>query len=589
MALLWAVHPLQTESVTCVVQRTESLMGLFYLLTLYCFVRGVDETGERQKARGQRKEAGDRSQEKQSGFRPLASVLWPLASVLFCLLGMASKEVMVSAPLMVLLYDRTFVAGSFREAWQQRRRWYIGLACTWLLLGYLVVTSGGNRGQAAGFELGLTPWTYALTQCEALIRYLKLSVWPYPLVLDYGTRVVQHPMDVLPQALLLGLLVVATIFGVWRRPALGFVGIWFFAIIAPSSSVVPLVTQTVAEHRMYLSLASVAVLAVLGGYALIGRRVVYAGAGLAVLLTLLTMRRNEDYRSALAIWSDTVTKCPDNARAHNNLGNALLKIPRRLPDALAEYKAALGINPDYAEAHDNFGNALLKMPGHLTDAMAEFETALRLDPDLAKAHDNLGNALMDVPGRLPDAMAEFEAALRLDPDLADAHNNLGSAWLDMPGRLPDAMAEFEAALRLDPDSIEAHDNLGAVFFKMPGRLPDAITQFEAALRLNPDSMEAHSNLGSALLNEPGRLPEAIDQYEAAVRLDPGSAKARYNLGNALLTAPGRLPDAIAQLQAALRINPDLASARELLNQLQNPNGLEGAAPIDSSLHSNDKP
>jgi tetratricopeptide (TPR) repeat protein len=550
VALLWALHPLQTESVTYISQRAESLMGLFYLLTLYCFIRSQESGARSQEIEHQQSERGSFP---NSAFSFQPSALWLIASIFSCLLGMASKEVMVSAPIIVLLYDRTFVAGTFREAWAKRRLFYTALAATWILLGNLVATTHG-RGGSAGFGVNITWWPYALTQFRAIVHYLRLSLWPDPLVFDYGTPLATRAVEIVPYAMMVLLLVIGTAIALRRWPALGFLGCWFFAILAPTSSIVPVATQTMAEHRMYLALAPLAVLVVLGLHSLLGRRSVVVFLALAVGLGCVTGQRNKAYRSELTIWSDTVAKCPGNARARDNMGNALEKIPNRLPEAIAQ-----------------------------------FETALRLDPDSAKAHNNLGNALMDVPGRLPDAMAEFKAALQLDPGLADAHNNLGTAWLDVPGHLPDAMAEFEAALRLNPDLVDAHDNLGAVLLNMPGRLPDAITQFEAALQLNPDSMEAHSNLGSALLNEPGRLPDAIAQYEAAVRLDPGSAKAHYNLGNALLNMPGRMSDAIAQLQAALRINPDLASARELLNQLQNPNGLEGAAPMDSPLHSNDKP
>ncbi len=554
VVLLWVLHPIQTEAVTYISQRAESLMGLFYLLTLYCFVRGTEgartPNAERRTSNAESPttnyELPATERRRLPGY---SSSLWMLASVGACLLGAMTKEIIVTAPVMVLLYDRTFVAGSLGEAWRLRCRYYLGLACTWLLLAWLM-TGLGQRN--VGFDQGVTWWQYALTSCRSVVLYGKLALWPHPLVFDYGTRFIRHATEVVPCALVLAAWLAGTMLALRRWPAIGFLGAWFFVILAPTSSVVPVALQPMAEHRMYLSLAAVIVLGVLGLYSLLGRRSVVVLLALAVGLGWLTVQRNKDYSSELTLWSDTVTKCPDNERAHESLGDILMKMPDRMPDAIVQFEAALQINPASA-----------------------------------KMHNNLGNALMDVPGGLPDAMAEFEAALRLNPGLAEAHDNLGTAWLEMPGHLPDAMAEFEAALRLNPDSIEAHDNLGTVFFKMPGRMPDAITQFEAALRLNPDSMEAHSNLGSALLNEPGRLPDAIIQYEAAVRLDPGSAKAHYNLGNALLNMPGRVPDAIAQLEAALRLQPDLAPARELLNQLQNPNGLEGAAPMDWALHSND--
>jgi hypothetical protein len=194
-ALLWALHPLQTESVTYVVQRVESLMGLFYLLTLYCFVRSAEST------------------------RPLP---WQICAVAACLAGVATKEVMATAPLIVLLYDRTFVAGTFRKAWAERRGLYLALAATWIPLGALVTAEGWNRGGSAGFNAGVSPVDYWLTQFEAVARYLGLSVWPRHLVFEYGPFQTVDMAAAAPCALLVLLLAAATAYALWRRPVLGF-------------------------------------------------------------------------------------------------------------------------------------------------------------------------------------------------------------------------------------------------------------------------------------------------------------------------------------------------------------------------------
>jgi len=493
VAVIWLVHPIQTEAVTYISQRAESLMGLFYLLTLYGFIRGVTEGG--------RQEMGDRSN-STSDLQPLPSILWCLASIFFCLLGATTKEIIVTAPVMVLLYDRTFVASSFREAWRLRWRYYLGLACTWLPLARLM-TGLGQR--SVGFDQGVTWWHYALTSCRSIVLYFKLALWPHPLVLDYGTDVIQSVTEAVPYALVLAGFITVTAIACWRRTAVGFAGAWFFVILAPASSIIPLAGQPMAEHRIYLSLAAVVAGVVLGLYRLLGRRSLIMFVAASMGLGWLTVQRNQDYRSELAIWSDTVAKRPDSARAHNNLGYALAKIPGRLADAIPEYETALQINPDYAAAHINFGNALLRTPEHLPDAVAQFETALRLDPDSVEAHYNFGNALLKVPGRVPDAIAQFEAALRLDPDWVNAHINLGNVLVTVPGRLPDAIAHFQAALRLDPDSADAHFDFGNALLDAPGRLPDAIAQYEEALRLKPDLAPARQILNQ--LQNPGRLED----------------------------------------------------------------------------------
>jgi tetratricopeptide (TPR) repeat protein len=576
-ALLWCLHPLQTESVTYVVQRAESLMGLFYLLTLYCFIRYAERGPSWAGA-----PAGPESGRKY----------WAGLSVLACLLGMATKEVMVSAPLIALLYDRTFLSGGFRLAWKRHWRVLLGLGGTWLILPFLVLSTGG-RGGSAGFDRGVSWWDYLLTQPPAIARYLSLSIWPHPLVFYYGAQWMTQVWAILPAAVGVVGLLAATVCALFRPSlnarSLGFAGAWFFAILAPSS-LIPINRQTAAEHRMYLALIPVVVVAVVGIYRWLGRAALPASLALAAALLLMTWRRNQDYRSALVLWTDTVAKCPDNpyardnlageledlpgrtgeaiaqcrealrlkpddAEAHNNLANAL-RSEGRTREAISEYEAALRLKPGFAEADNNLGGVLEQTPGRLNDAITLLAAALRLKPGLAEAHNNLGNALKD-EGRMREASAQYEEALRLNPAYADAHYNLGNI-LNARGRMREASAEYEAALHLNPAMADAHYHLGNIL-NTDGRTREAISQYEAALRLNPDNAVGHNNLADALKAE-GRTTEAIAEYEEALRLRPNLAEAHYNLGNVWSKLPGRLSDAVAQLQEALRLKPDYAEA-----------------------------
>lgn len=330
---LWLLHPLQTESVTYVIQRTESLAGLFYLLTLYGFIRATGSCGETGSPAAR---IGDHAR------RPRAGVGWLAFSFAACLLGMATKEIMVSAPLLVLVYDRTFVSGGFRAALRQRRRYYFALAATWILLGWLVASTH-NRGGTAGFDSGLSPAIYLLSQCYAIVVYLKLSFWPHPLVFDYGLGVIAHAADVWPQAVLLGAMAGGTAIALRRRSPVGFVGLWFFAILAPSSSVVPVGSQTMAEHRMYLPLAAIVVLAVTCLHASLGRRSLVLWPALAIALGGLTVQRNDVYRSDLALWRDTVAKRPLNPRARYDLGIAFSD-RGQYAEAIPQYEEALRLD-----------------------------------------------------------------------------------------------------------------------------------------------------------------------------------------------------------------------------------------------------
>ena len=525
VALLWTLHPLQTESVTYVVQRVESLMGLLYLLTLYLFIRSLDSA------------------------RP---VLWRAGAVAACLLGMATKEVMSTAPLLVLLYDRTFAAGSFREAWRQRRGLYLALAATWLPLPLLVAATGWNRGGSVGFNAGVAPWDYWLTQLEAIARYAGLAVWPAPLVFEYGPFRFRGLGELAPFALVVLPLAAATLAALRFRPAAGFLGAWFFVILAPSS-VVPVATQTMAEHRMYLPLAAVVAAAVALAHALAGRRSWPLLGLLALGLGFLTERRNQVYRSDLSLWADTVAKRPDNTNARNNLGLALFHAGRTA-EAIAQYNEALRLQPSYPGALNNLGNALDKS-GRTPEAIAMYESAVRLEPKYAAAHYNLGRAL-DRSGRTGEALAHLEESLRIEPGFAQGRVDYGGALL-RSGRSAEAIEQYQAALGAVPGFAAAHHGLGTALLQM-GKLPEAVEELGTALRLEPDDARAHFELANALV-ESGRIQEAIGSYEEALRIEPDLAEASTNLGIVLCRA-GRVPEGIARIEAAIRAQPDYAQA-----------------------------
>ncbi len=425
IALLWTLHPLQTESVTYISQRSESLMGLFYLLTLYAFIRAAGSAPDRRR--------------------------WMIICVGSCFLGMATKEVMVTAPLMALLYDRTFVAGSFREAWRRRRPLYAGLAASWALLIHPLSLSR----QDVGYGHGVTTWAYALTECGVLPQYLKLVFWPFPLVLDYGASMVSHPRQVLPQALFLAVLLAVTAWAFVRRPAIGFAGVWFFLILAPSSSVIPVVLSPMAEHRLYLSLAAPVTLVVLGLYAWMGRLSLVLTAALALACGLLTFERNQDYGSEIVLWRQVTDFRPGNARAHNNLGLAFFK-DGQLNAAMGQYQEALQIDPQYAQAHSNLGVALMRC-GRVDEAILELQRSLEINPNVPETIINFGIAVSQ-KGRLDDGMVEFQKALKINPNYAEAHIDLGIALAEK-GRVEEAIAQFQEALRLKPGFVLAQNNL----------------------------------------------------------------------------------------------------------------------------------
>lgn len=525
-ALLWTLHPLQTESVSYIVQRAESLCGLLVLLAVHTFLRASDAA------------------------RPLG---WQIVSVAACYLGVATKEVAAVAPLLVLLVDRTLVAGSFAAALRARAGYYAALASSWLLLGVLIASTAG-RGGTAGLDVGVTPWGYLWSQTLALTRYLGLTLWPFPLAIDHGGSLAfSGALPAIACALVVLSLAGATVWALVRSPQLGLVGAWFFVTLAPSSSVVPLL-DTMFEHRMYLALAAPVLLLVVALQRVLRAHARVALAVAMVAFTGVSAARNILYRSDVALWTDNTLRTPDNPRAHFQLAGALLA-RNRVADAIASYERAVALKPDYVEARHNLGSALLQS-GRVMDAIVALEATLRLRP-LAGTHFLIAGAQAQL-GRIDAALASYDAALVLRPAYVDALNNRGNLRLQK-GDATAALADYETALRHDPTHVDARLNAAVALLALH-RPAEALAHCEAAVRLRPNYGAAHWKFGDTLLalNRPAA---AVDRYREAVRFDPALFHAWANLGRAL-AASARLPEALEAYERALQLAPDWAQARQ---------------------------
>ena len=509
IALIWLVHPLNTQAVTYIVQRLESLMGLCYLATLYCFIRGHESI-------------------RRGG--------WYAASIACCGIGMGIKEVIVTAPVMVVWYHRAFLADSWRAVFRDHGRYYAGLFSTWIVLAWCMLrTQSEYSAGHIAFVKGVTPLSYLLSQAGVITHYLRLSVWPYGQCLDYGWPVATTANEIVPPLIFVVALFTATVWAIFRHPAWGFLGGWFFVILGPTSSVIPII-DLAFEQRMYLPFAAVVSAGVLAldgtirylaiQWHLSPKRLSYVGAGLLAIVTLqmsvLTWGRNEVYRSQVGIWEDTVNKAPENARARNNLGSALQE-QGAVEIAVEHYRQTIRVKPDFAEAHSNLASALLRQ--HEYELAEEpSREAIRLNPKFPEAHSNLGDSLLG-QGKMEIAVEQYREAIRLKPDYAEAYNNLANA-LQAQGNLDAAIEQYREAIWLNPGYAQAYSNLASVLLDQRKHAL-AEEPCRTAIRLKPQHAEAYNNLGNSLQGQ-GKTVAAIEQYHQAIQLNPEFAAAYHN-------------------------------------------------------------
>lgn len=499
IALLWLVHPLQTQCVTYIIQRAEGLMSFFVLVTFYAAIRAHAAQARR------------------------GRIIWNMLATAACALALLAKPASVLTPVIIALYDRALLFPTWRAAVRSRWPLYLGLAASWILPAMVgvyqsLVAPAGAGDRVVGIGVpGVTPWTYLCTQAGVIVHYLRLVFWPDPLVLDYGWPMARGLRDAIEPGLLVLMLLVASVVALRRRPAMGFAGLCFFLMLAPTSSLMP-VRDAAFEHRMYLPLAGVIAVVVQAGYGLIAylmrdrsvaRNIGMLAVGVAALaLGLRTVARNRDYHDPVTLWRKNAADRPQNPRAQNNYCQALNAVGRDR-EALAACDKALWLVRDYPDALNNRANVLIGL-GRIDDAAASARRALELRGDFADAHVTLGYAL-SLRGDYGAAAAEQRAALALQPRNVRAMNNLGNALARL-GLGDEALQILQTALRLQPDRAETHNNI-AWIHAARGDFQSAEMHLRQALAGAPDSIEILLNLGEVYvrLNQPADARAALDR------------------------------------------------------------------------------
>lgn len=479
VALLWILHPLQTAAVTYVIQRAESLMGLFLLLTLYCVARATDPSEGRWR-------------------------WWCAGAVVASALGMASKEVMVVAPLLAAVWIWIF-RPAVPLTGERGRLLLGGLAATWLILAWLVASDA--RGESVGFGLGgWTWWAYLRTQAGVIVHYLRLAIIPSPLVFMYAWPPASSWTAVAPQVALLATLAGLTAFAIARRHPLGFAGALFFLALAPSSSFLPIATEIAAEHRMYLPLAAVIGTIVPAAFIRLPRTATWVLiAVIAVVFGGLTRERNKDYWSLEALMQDTVEKQPANAKALVTLGGHLLGL-ERFAEAERHLRAATAV-PPYpgdgtaisAMAHMYLGSAVAAQ-NKLDEAIPLLEKARTLKPDLGEPHAFLGEVYA-TQGKLVEAAESFDRAVSALPNVPPLLERAARLRATAPDpRARDgqkALMYAERAVQIAGSADwRTLDTLAAAYAEA-GRFPDAIAAIQRAI----DAAKMQEPQAAALLSQ----------------------------------------------------------------------------------------
>lgn len=526
---LFALHPVQVESVAWISELKNTLSGLFFFCSILSYLN-FDQT---------------RSRVAYSG------------SLVLFLFGLMCKTVIAPLPAIILVV-----------LWWTRGRLrprddvvpllpFFGLGIgAGLFTAWVERIFVGAHGTA--FQLSI------LQRCLIAARdfwfYLFKLLWPAKLTFIYPRWQISGAVwwqYLFPLTLILLLALIWRLRKKFRGPlaaALVFLGLLFPAL--GFINVYPFIYSFVADHFQYLACVGPLTLFAAGMTMALdsiapGKVFLRPTISTLLLLTLglLSWRQCRDYRDIETLWRTTIARNPDCWMAYSNLGS-FLSARGNANEAIADFRKALEIWPDQSKDHNNLGNALVQK-GRIAEAMDHFQTALRISPDDPDTESNIGAALLQ-QGDADEAISHLRRAVEKWPHHAQAHINLGNALLQNHDTAA-AITEYERTLELPFDHAESHYSIGNAL-RQKGDIEEAIVHYQKALELRPDYANAHNNLANAFRQQ-GRIEEAVHEYEAALKSEPESILAENNLAWILATSPNAsVRNGVKAVQLAERAN-----------------------------------
>ncbi len=540
VAAVFALHPLRVESVAWVSERKDVLSTLFWMLTVWAYVRYAEEF----KVQG-------------SKFKVFYAV-----SLVFFVFGLMSKPMLVMLPFVLLLLDYWPLARQSRgmAGLAKEKIPFVILALASSVVTFLVQRHGGAVSSLTGVPI----WARVGNAFISYVRYVQKLFWPAGLSPLYP-----HPgywpwWEVAGAVVLLMAVTALVIRRARSQPYLAVGWLWFVGMLAPTIGLVQVGIQSMADRYSYVASVGLLIMLTWGAADRMGahRWVLATGAALALgACAILTPRQVAYWRTSETLFTHAVEVTDNNYLAYNNLGFDLSN-RGEMERAMVNFQKALDINSNYDEAHNNLGYALAAL-GRDQEATNEYIKALSLNPKLTEAHNNLGIALGHL-GLSDAGLHEFQVALEENPRHAGAHNNLGVA-LAMRGQLDEAIAQFRLSIVCQENYLSAHSDLGNAL-AMKGDLVGATQEYEFCLKIDAKDSQVHNNLGNVLAQQ-GKLEEAVAQYRLALNLHPENPEAHFNLGFCL-ARQGRRKEAEEQYGIALRQRPNYPEARQQLDILQ---------------------
>ncbi len=473
VGLVFIAHPIQTEAVTYIVQRAASMGTLFYLASLCLYVQSR------------------LLQDKDSSWR--LGRFYYICSLVTAIMAMFTKETAITLPLMILLYEFSFLKSRRALNWRHLVPFLLTIFIIPLTMLLTKSVNFQEMRRVTEVTPGISSMHYLLTQFRVMVTYIRLAFLPLNQNLDYDYPIFKNIFE-LP--VLFSFLFLITILFWAKRLFLKFRLVsfsifWFFLTLLPESSILP-IKDVIYEHRLYLPLVGYSMFLVSSGYYLLGKNTLRV---MVVVLTMiifcysvLTYQRNKVWKDEITLWDDVVSKSPNKARPHYNRGSVWAK-QDDFSKAMSDYNKAIEINPGFAEAYNNRGDVYSR-EDNSPQALSDYNKAIEINPIIAKIYNNRGLIYYKL-GNYTQALSDYSKAIEIDPKIAEVYNNRGNVY-GSQGDLTQAMSDFNKAIEINPNYSKAYNNRGHVYL-IESDFTQAVRDLTKAIELNPKDVEAYNN------------------------------------------------------------------------------------------------